>query len=368
MLRRLLRILLLVLVLVLAACTRPPSAKRTVAGVDNLAGPAVPGTGAGLFRDERFEELAVSGARKAGVETPLARDDRFHLGSCTKAMTATLAGLLVEAGTLDWSTPLGDLLPNLAGTPYAALRFDTLLVHRAGLPATHPVLRELAELAPRDGRRRISEVVLALPPATPPGETFRYSNLSYIVAAHALETASRKPWEELVREELFEPLGMSSCGVGPTSREDERTPSGPWGHARANGTWVPRHFDNPLAMAPSSSVHCSLEDWGKFLKLHLDGFNEAPRLLTAETFRKLHQTHPAGDSSYTYGGWNLLSRRWASGPVLAHTGSNTLNYANVWIAPRRNAFVLATANAGGDAGFRATDDLLQRLIRRHLPE
>src|SRR5262245_37043357 len=68
--------------------------------------------GAVVFREEIVS--GASGVRKYGDETPVTHDDQFHLGSCTKSMTATLAGMMVEEGKLKWESTLAELLPDLA--------------------------------------------------------------------------------------------------------------------------------------------------------------------------------------------------------------------------------------------------------------
>lgn len=71
------------------------------------------GMGAAVLRGERIIAQGIAGVRKRGSAERITLDDRFHLGSCTKAMTATLVAMLVEEGRLNWTTTLGELF---AGT------------------------------------------------------------------------------------------------------------------------------------------------------------------------------------------------------------------------------------------------------------
>ncbi len=66
------------------------------------------------------------GTRRAGLNIPVTINDRFHLGSDTKAMTALLAAMLVEEGKLHWDTPVKEVFPELAEKMDPGLRGVTL--------------------------------------------------------------------------------------------------------------------------------------------------------------------------------------------------------------------------------------------------
>ncbi len=66
-------------------------------------------------------------------------------------------------------------------------------------------------------------------------------------------------------------------------------------------------------------------------------------------------------------GWAAAQRGWAGGTALTHAGSNTMNFAVVWMAPKRNFAVLVATNQGGDVAPQACDEAAGMLIRRFLP-
>jgi D-alanyl-D-alanine carboxypeptidase len=217
-------------------------------------------------------------------------------------------------------------------------------------------------------RMRAVRALLALPPAQPPG-TEVYGNAGYLVAGAALERAVGDSWEHLLRTQLWEPLGMASCGFGAPGTPghvDE-----PWGHqTNANGTLTPMDpanpgSDNPPSLRPAGTAYCSLSDWGKFLALHLAGARGEPTTLLSTTTLKHLQTPPRGG---TYAaGWSVVSPAWAGGTALTHTGSNTLWYVTAWLAPQKNlALVTATncASAGCMHGVRAALEGLFHTLAR----
>src|SRR5688572_27585103 len=94
------------------------------------------GMAAAVLRGERIIAQGVAGVRKRGTAERITIADRFHLGSCTKAMTATLVAMLVEEGKLNWTTTLSELFADTVKPMHPAWEKVTLrqvLAHRAGL-------------------------------------------------------------------------------------------------------------------------------------------------------------------------------------------------------------------------------------------
>lgn len=329
----------------------------------------VPGLAAGRIDGSVLTRFGVAGVRAMGSPERIGPDDRFHLGSCTKAMTATLCAALVEDGLLGWSSSLKDVLGAElgAGIPEAwgGVTLEQLLTNTSGVPtdlSAHGLWGELwnFEGAPKDARRRLLTGVLKDPPKHAPGTTFEYSNGGFAIAGHLAEVAARRPFEDLLRERLFAPLGMTSAGYGPPGSAD--VVDHPRGHDGAGKALVPgRGADNPEAITPAGRVHCTLADWAKFLALHLAGARGEATLLKPATFAKLHARGPAKGSDYAMG-WVVAERPWAAGRVLTHSGSNNLWFCVAWLAPERNFAVFAACNAAGAAGSRATDDAVAALL------
>ena len=97
----------------------------------------LPSLAAVLVHGGQVVESAAVGVRAAECSEEVTSDDRWHLGSLTKAMTATLAAILVEQGTVSWSTTVGDVFPDLVGSirpEYEDVTPEELLYHTTGLP------------------------------------------------------------------------------------------------------------------------------------------------------------------------------------------------------------------------------------------
>lgn len=310
------------------------------------------------------------GVRRQGHSEAVTLDDAFHLGSCTKAITGTLAGLLVQEGSLHWEWTAAEAFPDLAmkfDPDYRPVTLRQLLSHRAGLPHTAPAAHTLMDMhrlkgTVRDQRIEYVTWLLSEKPGYPAGAKQEYSNAGYCVAAAMMEAATNRTWEALVQERIFGPLDMASAGFGPMGREGVYDQ--PRQHWKVGNDFVPVEpgplKDNPPVMTPSGRVHCSVRDWAKFVRIHLLEESERPLRLDRETMTCLHT--PAQGADYAPGGWMVVDRPWAGGRALYHGGSNTMNFANVWVAPNKGFAILVMTNAGE---FPPCDKVTGELIRRY---
>ena len=330
----------------------------------------LPSLSAAVLENGEIIAIGATGLRSVASTEPVTPYDRHHLGSCTKAMTATLTALHVVDGVIAWDTTLADVFPDLVGTmdpAYETVTLDQLLAHYGGLPTAIPLSigTQLAiDTSPIiELRRWFVEQMLALPPSTVPGTTFEYANAGYMIVGSVLEEVTGVAWEDLMQARIFDPLGMSSCGFGPPATPG--TVDAPWGHVIGPTPVDPGHpsADNPPAVGPAGTVHCSLIDWAKFVDVHIQGANGDETFLPAAQFTVLHTPWAAG-SDYALG-WGTGTRPWAGGAILSHAGSNTMNFAVVWAAlPTDRAFFSVTNI--GDAGG-PTDDAVAALIGLYVP-
>lgn len=325
----------------------------------------IPGMVALVMRGDRIVGQGAVGVRKQGADERVTLDDQFHLGSCTKAMTATLAAMLVEEGKLKWTSTLGEVFGGEFKEMNPAWRSVTIqqvLAHRSGLQDPGMVgyffllrsLRASKESLPAQ-RQKIAAQFLSRAPAAPPGSKFEYSNIGYIIAGAALEKVAGCAWEDLMRERIFKPLGLASAGFGAPGtpgKIDE-----PWGHDEDSGKPHDpgsRDADFPPAGGPAGNAHMTIFDWAKFILLHLRGDPANPNhhatLLLPETFALLH--HPAKGENYM-AGWGIGRAAWADGHrpgdlgrVLTHDGDNTSFHCDVTVAPEIDFAVLVMCNRG----------------------
>ena len=74
-----------------------------------------------VVKDGKICDRAAVGVRKLGDPTPVTINDQFHIGSCTKSMTATLAAMFIEENKLRWDTTIAEVFPELKGKMDASI-------------------------------------------------------------------------------------------------------------------------------------------------------------------------------------------------------------------------------------------------------
>lgn len=301
--------------------------------------------------------------------------DKWHHGSLTKSMTATLAAVLVEEGVINWTTTVGEVFPEkvsaMAGG-WSGVTLRHLLSNTSGAPGDLSgggIWTDLwnFEGLPEAGRELLLDRVTARAPQFAAGEGYEYSNAGFAIAGHMLEKVAGQPWEELMLEKLFRPLGMHGAGFGPpaTPRHLDH-PVGHSGSASNPTIWDPgRDADNPPAIGPAATVHASIPDMVRYVQLHLRGARGEPTvLLSTGSFTVLHASAFGNDYAL---GWLALDRPWAGGRTLHHTGSNTQWYTNIWIAPDANWACIVSINFGGTQSFEKTDRIVGYLTSLYGP-
>jgi CubicO group peptidase (beta-lactamase class C family) len=326
----------------------------------------LPALAAAVAKDGKIIATGAVGTRVMGMDIPVAIDDRFHLGSDTKAMTATLAGKLIDEGRLAWDTTIGEVLgpviPNLK-PKFAAIPLDQLLSHTSGLPSDNQEIVDLYfanayEVTPTEYRRQIiSDWATTHDIEETDGKTFRYSNLGYMIVGAMIEQVTGQPWENLMQTEIFAPLGLKTAGLGPQATTGLY--DAPVGHVidDTSGKVTPHPWgagaDVPSVLGPAGTAHMSVGDFATWAGWNAGEGKRGPAIIKAETLKKLHTPHvtmeipnpkPGTPKSGSYGfAWGMVKFAWSDRPLLTHNGSNSMNLATIMVDPEIDlGFVVAT--------------------------
>lgn len=285
----------LLVVLSIVATLATPVHARSLAETVADARAGAPALGAVVVSCKGDAAVAVEGVARIDRDGHLGEDARFNIGSNAKSMLASLAGVLVQERRINWTTTIGDVLgkdiPDLDATVSHAT-LAQLLSHRSGL-AGYDTGAELRKVVvegdtPSAQRRSFVRQVVSRPPAQEPGKGFVYSNAGHVVAGAMLERVGGKPFDQLMQEKLFRPLGM-------TPRFGSQVPPGvgqPWGHRMREGGLAP--YDDPDPVIPpflqaAGDVSLTLADYGRYLREHLCGLRgQRTRVLDTATVRALH--------------------------------------------------------------------------------
>ena len=159
-----------------------------------------------------------------------------------------------------------------------------------------------------------------------------------MIAAAMAEERAGVPWETLVHERLSEPLGLTSLGFGWPAKDD---PAQPWGHYPSRHGPIPHdpkdsYQVGPL-LGPAGDLQMNITDLARFALLHLDGVQGRARILSPESFQRLHR--PIGDYAL---GWNVRDT------ADHHLGGMGTFLAGIWISKPRNVAIVMATNVDPD--------------------
>lgn len=370
--------------LLLSGCASPPRASGDQASLEA----AVAGVRArfGLVSLAAYVSLngatlaeTAQGARVLGRPTPVTTRDLWHIGSCFKAQTATLLARLIQTGAAAWETTLPDIFPERAHAMHPDARRIALwhlVSSTAGLPE-NPSLRESEEEQVEDvnaliagasddpsRRLRVLDRFTSIAPRTMPGSAWRYSNTGFILAGACADRLGGAPFENLIRREVWAPLGMNHAAFGAPSG-----PRAPWGHRPEGEALIPLppddpDSDNPSVFNSAGCAHMPFADWARFAHDQLRGAQGQGRLLSREAYARLHT--PVLEGSPYALGWGAQVRDGAL-LQLTHNGSNGFWFADIRIYPQTGYVFLMATNDGRDIHEAAARDLRHILVERYAP-
>jgi CubicO group peptidase (beta-lactamase class C family) len=332
----------------------------------------VPAIAAAIVKKGAITDVAVVGERWVDSGQTVERNDRFHLGSVTKSMTATMIAALVQKELLSWDFTVGDILGDMEmRAEYRDVTLEQLLQHRGGFPAYTQVSddeeRRLNNLPGTPRRQReafVAEVLMEKPEATP-GKEMYYSNAGYTVAAVMAERVGSRSWEELIDIHLFEVTPMKTGGFGWPATP--KNPNQPRGHFEENGTFRTRKFGEyelgPY-IAPAGGVHCSIEDLARYATVHLRGLAGRNKDFHAEIIQRLHTAPAAPEGAMRYAaGWAIVDSP-EVGEVHFHSGSAGTFFATIELYPEYDTAVVLVTNVGIQTGTAISEEITTLVKQR----
>ncbi|RIX30843.1 serine hydrolase domain-containing protein [Amnibacterium setariae] len=217
-----------------------------------LAAPALDELTAARVRDGRApasawavlgpEGVVAAGAQGEGADTASA----FRVASCTKSFTAATLLTFAAEGALSLDTPLTDVLDAAVLGASRAPTLGELASMAGGIPIDDPWADRQESMTTADFDRLVGEGVRL---AYEPGTTYEYSSFAYAILGRVLERVGGRPYPELVRERLLEPLGLTGLAFDRTV--DARVIEG---FAKVEGAWVQQPWAEPGAFSALGGV------------------------------------------------------------------------------------------------------------------
>ena len=324
---------------------------------------AAPGMGIAVIR--RDEVLYRGGFGYADLESrrPVTEETVFYIASSTKSFTALAAATLHERGELDLDAPLTDYLPEVElaeGLDPAEITLRDLLTHTHGIANTGPVTFRLAFSGDHTHDQLVA--LLARHGVDDNGREFTYGNIGYNVAALAMDEALGTHWKDVLAEEIFDPLAMSSTS-GYVSRIDPDRLAMPYGFEPSGWERLPytKHDSN---MQSAGGLVTTASDAATWLRAQVnEGRVGGEQILNREAVVASHTPQAEQDASYMqfrrtgYGlGWNTGT--YDGEPFTHHFGGFSGFHSHISFMPEEDVGVAIFLNTS--APFIA--DIVSRYI------
>ncbi|MFN8287628.1 MAG: serine hydrolase [Chitinophagales bacterium] len=255
-----------------------------------------------VVSEDSVFDLHVIGVQRAGTDFKAQPDDRFRIGSNTKAVTGLLAAQLVKKGVLSWNTGLFDLFPELKSLAKGRYGKPTLLdllsFRTPFIPYTYTY--EVPHEGDfkgdeREQRYHFIQWILKQKPICKKEVCF--SNPDYVAAALMMEKASRKTYEQLVQQ-LNDSLQID-FGFGAPNVTDTMQP---WGHTDNYIPEAPKQNQKLNWLQAAGNLNISLPQYVKFMQEQLRGLRGHSKLLSQKEFEFLHFGLP----SFSVGWFNAV--------------------------------------------------------------
>lgn len=314
------------------------------------------GIAAGMVLAGRRTEVIAHGdageGRKVGEHTV------FEIGSITKLFTATLLAEMAQRGELGIDEPVAGLLPPGTAVPARGGRQITLgdlATHTSGLPS-QPGNHEPAD--PRNPlggytAEQLYAFLADFTPARDPGARYEYSNLGAGLLGHALALRAQTGYEELLRERILDPLGMTSTSIAlPAAGAPELA----CGHD-ARGRPAP-YIDLAL-LAGAGALRSTVPDMLRFAAAGLgDGGGVALQRAMATTQEPRKKVQIAVRIGL---GWHIVG----TGPrsLLTHSGGTVGFSTSIGLRPARATAVVVLANSRQTS----VEDIALHVLEPRLP-
>jgi CubicO group peptidase (beta-lactamase class C family) len=320
----------------------------------------IPGLSAGVVYDQDLIWHKGYGNANRDKLIPADENTIYRVASITKLFTATMLMQLRDAGKLSLDDPIEKYLPEFqiksSHSDARPATFRQVASHGSGLPregahegwrsATMPMIEELL--------KSLTDVEMRLPVMTEP----KYSNLGIAIMGHALSHVAGQRYDEYVRENILQPLGMTQTGFDPSAYGDERA----IGYHLAKGKFEISPTWDEKGFRPAGGMYSSVSDIARFISLQFrDGSAGGKQILGGSSLREMHSpVLVASDFETGFGiGWGI--RRAAGKKVIGHSGGLPGYTTNISLVPSMKLAVIVFTNTG-TAPVEISNGLLELLI------
>ncbi|WP_374118939.1 serine hydrolase domain-containing protein [Streptomyces odontomachi] len=278
---------------------------------------------------------------------------QYRIGSISKTFTAVLVMRLRDEGVLDLGDPLEKHLPD---TGIGEATVAQLLSHNGGLAAEAPA--PWWERTPGSLRPTLGDVLGDEPFRHPVGRRFHYSNTGFTVLGELVERLRGAPWEEVLRREVLQPLGLDRTSVEPQSPHAGGWAVHPWADVM-----MPEPAENLGLMTPAGGLWSTTGDLARFAAFLSHGDD---RVLGADSVREMRTPAAPSEASdvatgYAYG-LGMEVQQQGDRMLVGHAGSVPGFLASLVISVEEGLAAIALANCTSGPSVTAIAGDLVRIV------
>lgn len=239
-----------------------------------------PGVAVVIVKDNKVIMSEGFGYRSVKDSLPVTSRSIFAIGSSTKAFTTAALGVLADEGKIDWDKTVRHYYPEFKMKDDFASQKMTirdLVTHRSGLPR-HDLSWYNNNTT---SRREFVNRLAYLEPNADFRATFQYQNLMFLTAGFVAELVTGRSWEEIVKEKILDPLGMTNSNFSVLESQKSPDYALPYRDEDSLVREIP--FRNITAMGPAGSINSCADDMAKWMMLHLNKGKAGERQIVSET-------------------------------------------------------------------------------------
>lgn len=248
----------------------------------------IPGASIAVIQGGEVIHLRGYGERIVGSGKKVDADTVFAVGSNGKSFTSVMLGTLVDEGLISFDDPLVKHLPEFRlrdayasqHTTFAdALGHMTGLGEQSGLAVWYVFGRD---------RSAVVRSMAFMEPASSFRSTFAYNNAGFVAAGEAAAAITSTPYETLVEERIFKPLGMTRSSVSLEGTRIDKNVAQP--HEYVDGKMVTVPYHDASGAAPAGAVNSTARDMARYLQMMMNmGKLGDTRVLSPETAARIQR-------------------------------------------------------------------------------
>jgi CubicO group peptidase (beta-lactamase class C family) len=228
----------------------------------------VPGVSVSVVVGDEVVLAKGYGLRDVDKKLPMTAETQMPIASITKQFTVAGLATLVRQGKLDWNKPVREYLHDFRlNNEYATAKATArdLVTHRVGLPR-HDAIWYGSDLT----REQIYHRLQFFEFSRDLRVRFQYNNLMFMTAGYLGGQIAKSSWEELTKNALFTPLGMTRSNFSVTTMNADPN------HAEAyelnTKREVVRIERQPLdAAGPAGAINSSADEMARYARMMLAG-------------------------------------------------------------------------------------------------